>query len=147
MSLAVLGTIAVVATVISVVSSVAGGIAAQSAAEEEAKSIERQGDLSRQEAEIEAQRTQRERDKFLKKQKLAFLKSGVTLEGSPLFVFEETRKESAKEVEAIRRQGGARFTLGQERAEITRARGRAALIGGISSGASTIGSAASVFSS
>lgn len=62
---------------------------------------------------------------------MAFLKSGVTLEGSPLLVLEETRREGAEEVAAIRAGG-------ESRAKTLRAQGRSALIGGFLSGAGDI---------
>ncbi len=105
-----------------------GGISASQAAEEEA-------DLIRQESLIEANRLEREHRKFLAKQSVMFLKGGVTLSGSPLFVLEETREEKKTQVDAEIRSGRAR-------ANIVSNAGRARMIGGF---AGAVGSGTSMF--
>ncbi len=113
------------------VGEVAGGITATTAAEQEADRLDQQAQLINAEAQEEALRVSKERERFRKKQKLAFLKSGVTLAGSPLLILEETKRESAKEVEAIRRRGRAGLFFGQLQARQTKALGRSKLIGSI----------------
>lgn len=120
----------------STVSTVASGFAGQQAAESEASLQEAQASLSKQEADIEADRVDRANTLFRKKQKLAFIKSGLELEGTPLLFLEETRREGAKEVKAIRRRGEAIKGLGFAQASQTRSKGRAKLIGSITKGAS-----------
>ncbi len=105
-----------------------GGISASRAAEEEA-------DLVRQESLAEAERLEKEHRKFLAKQSVMFLKGGVTLSGSPLFVLEETREEKKRQVDAELRSGRAR-------ANIVSNAGRARMIGGF---AGAVGSGTTMF--
>lgn len=111
--------------------SVVQGVMGYQAARDEARLINQQGILEQQEAQEEAQRKANEVRKFAARQKLAFLKNGVRLEGSPLLVVDETLTEGQKEVDAITRRGNALRTLRAQEAQITKNRGRAALIGGL----------------
>lgn len=129
-----------VMAVVSAVSSIAGGVQKQNAARKEARALEDQAILSEQEAKAEAEIHATRVRKFAANQKSAFLKNGVTLEGSPLFVLEDTYKYGQDEVNSIVRSGAARATLYRQKAEIARSEGRAALIGGIGSGVSSIAS-------
>lgn len=117
-------------SVISAGTSLAAGFAGQDAAGREADLLNQQGLIARSEAEAEAERVGTQNRKFKKVQKLAFLKSGVSLFGSPLLVLEETEREGQKEVDAIRRRGFAQQTLFGRKAKIARGKGRQALIGG-----------------
>lgn len=110
---------------------IATGVSQSRAAESEADLQEEQGRIAQQEARVSAERSAKEKRKFLARQKLAFIKNGVSLEGSPLLVLEETLTESQKEIDAIIKRGSAQQRLAGRRAEITRARGRRALLGSI----------------
>ncbi len=138
-------------TAASIVTQVAGAAASRDAAKKEAGLQETQGRIIQAEAEETAENVGEENRKFRARQKLLFLKAGVTLEGSPLLILEETKEEGEEEVEAIQRRGAAQLTLSQQQAEITRSQGRAAFIGGIAgataTGASTIigGASAGIF--
>lgn len=118
--------------------SVAGGFAARDAAKAEASALETQAHLARSEAAAEAERKAIETRKFKARQALAYLKSGVSLIGSPLLLLEETRVEGLRESEAIRKRGAAQSNLYRAQASATRNKGRAALIGGVAQGASTL---------
>jgi len=132
-------TAAIIAfTVISVGAKITAGIQENNAAKAEAKLLEAQGVLTQEEAVAEANRVANDRRKFRKKQKVAFLKNGITLAGSPLLVIEETRRESQMEVDAIVRRGRAQASLAFQQAAITRGGGRAALVSGIFGAASTV---------
>ncbi len=117
-------------TVISTVASVFKGFAAKRAADREAEALQDQASLQREETGREAARVKDERRKFLAKQSLAFVKGGVTLEGSPLLVLEETQTESEKEVQALKTRGAAQFALGTQKAGRAKSIGRSKLIGG-----------------
>lgn len=110
------------------VSQLYGGVEANKQARKQAKIIER-------EAEEKAEAHAKNVSRFEASQKVGFLKSGVTLEGSPMLVLEDTRREGAKEVEAIRRTGRAQ-------AESLRDQGRVALIQGILGGGASFSKAA-----
>ena len=131
-------TAAIIAfTVISVAAKIGAGIQENNAAKAEAKLQEAQGALAQEEAVAEAQRVANDRRKFRKKQKVAFLKNGINLAGSPLLVIEETRRESQAEVDSIVRRGRAQANLAFQQAALTRGGGRAALTSGIFSAAGT----------
>ena len=132
-------------TLISATSKIVKGIQENKAAKAEALLIEEQGALQQQEAVTEAQRQATESRKFRKKQKVAFLKNGITLAGSPLLVIEETRRESQEEVNATVRRGNAQASLAFQQAAMTRNSGRAALLGGIFGAAGTVVAGAAVF--
>lgn len=129
-----------VMTVLSAVSSIAGGMQKQQAANREAQALENQATLTEQEAQVEAQIHATRVRKFAANQKSAFLKNGVTLEGSPLAVLDETYKFGQEEVDSIVRSGAAKAQLYRDKAEISRNEGRASLLGGIGSGVGSLAS-------
>lgn len=131
-------TALIAAAVVSAGASVAGGISANNAAKREAGLLNDQAGLAQNEAQAEAQRRANEVRKFQRTQKLAFLKNGVTLEGSPLLVLDDTIREGQQEVDAIVNRGTATARYYRESAAITKNKGRAALIGGIGSAASSM---------
>lgn len=136
---AVTTTLLATAAVVGAASSVASGVMAQSASRKEASAMRSQGELAAQEAGIEAQRRADEVRRLSKKQKLAFIKNGVTLEGSPLLTIDETKRQGQEEVNAIMRRGYAINSLYNQRADIADREGRAQFIGGIGSGISSLG--------
>ncbi len=101
------------------------GIAQKKAGNEEAKDIRRQASLQKEETLREADRVKTERRKFLAKQGLSYVHSGVTLEGSPLLVLEETTIESKKEVAALKSQAHSQFRFGVDKGERAKKAGRA----------------------
>lgn len=129
-----------VMTVISAVSSIAGGISKNNAAKKEAAALGDQARLAEMESADEARIHARQVRKFSANQKSAFLKNGVTLDGSPLAVLEDTRDSGQEEVNSIMRSGAAKAQLIRDKSEITKSEGRSALIGGFSSAASSASS-------
>lgn len=87
--------------------------------------------VSAREARLEGERV----DEVLRRQKIAYLKSGVTLEGSPLLVMEETRRRGQDNIDEILRSGSASSSAtlqeGRLRSKQLRGTGRSAFIGGI----------------
>ena len=131
-----LETIAIAALVANVGGKIISGFAAKQAAEDEVDRLEDQGALARLENEAEAERVGKQRERFIARQKLAFLKGGVTLEGSPLIILEESEEEAEKEVEALRKRGFALESFAQQQAAATRTSGTARLFGSLASAAS-----------
>ncbi len=135
---------------INAVSEIYKGVQARNAANEEASMLEQQGNIQLQESRTEAglisaeaQRRAKEIRKFAARQKLQYLKNGVTLEGSPLHVLDETFEEGQKEVNLVRQkaqfrllQGNSLYTLQNQKAQQQRNQGRAAFIGGFLNAAS-----------
>ena len=104
------------------------------ASEETAAIAESRGRMVRMEAEAEAQRYQEQAEHFRASQKLAFLKSGVTLSGSPLDVLDESARVEQENLSAIRARGAAGELDWNNQAGEARMTGRAALLSGITSG-------------
>lgn len=127
-----------ISTAISAASSIMGGLSANRAAKQEAGLMEEQGGLAQEEADREAALHARDVKRFRSQQAVAFTKNGVSLAGSPLLVLEDTRATGQEEVDSIVKSGAAERTLYNQRATITRGQGRAALIGGIGQGFSTV---------
>ena len=95
--------------------------------------------MIRMEAEIDAQRFSEQAADFKARQKLAYLKSGVQLSGSPLDVLDETARVANENLSAIRARGKSE-AFGMERAGLDVAqKGRAALIGGGFNAVKTVG--------
>jgi len=82
------------------------GLSANRAAKRESRSLKKQGNLAAEEAEITAQRRTREGERFKARQALGFLKSGISLKGSPLLALAETETETRFQASAIRKAGG-----------------------------------------
>jgi len=97
---------------------------------EQNKEAQIQAGIVQKEANEQADYVREQNDKFYQEQELAFLKSGVILDGSPLMILEETAREGAKDVKNIRDSG---YT----KADSLRRSGRKALLGGISNGIQT----------
>lgn len=94
------------------------------------------------EAEVDAQRYAEQARSFQAEQRMKYVKSGVTLEGSPLDVLNETIRNANETVSAIRARGRASAFDETAKASSIRQAGRAALLKGIIGGASSFGQAA-----
>ena len=125
-------------TAISVGGSIFSGFAANSAANQEAKLQRQQADIALQESQINAQNEAYNQTQAVQKQRLAFLANGVSLDGSPALVLEESKRYGQSQVDAILRQGQAKSSLLTGEAKITQNKGRASLVGGFTSAAGTL---------
>lgn len=96
------------------------------------------GEIRRQN-EREARLEQEQVDETVRRQKLAYMASGVTLEGSPLLVMEQTRIKGQENISEIIAGGesSANATLqeGRLRSQQLKATGRSSFISGLTSGA------------
>ena len=107
------------------------GISANSSARQEAALERQQGDIAMSEAQVNAKNEAFNQTQAVQNQRVAFLANGVTLEGSPAMVLEQSKEYGQSQVDAILRQGAAKKALSDAEATITQNKGRAALIGGI----------------
>lgn len=128
---------AIVGTGFSVGGSIYSGVQTNNSARREAKYIQQQGQIaleqSKKDAEIEAF-NQRQ---AIGNQRLAFLANGVSLEGSPMLITQQSEKFGQQSVDAILAQGANQADLANHKAKIMKSEGRAALIGGILQGTSS----------
>lgn len=115
--------------------SVIEGAFNQQAANATASVLRKQADLSKRETEADIVRYAAEAQTFKASQKLAYLKSGVTLEGSPLDVLDETARISSENISAMRAKGEATAAALRAKGREVKSAGRAALIGGITKAA------------
>ena len=145
-----LGTLGTGLGVLSGVSSIVGGAQSNAAGAQQAELAAQQAEsraieeerIAAREAKIE----QREGEDLARRQKVAFLASGVELSGSPLLVMEETRRRSSENVDEILRSGesasSATRAEGRVQASGLKQTGRQAFISGVGRGVSQIGSSA-----
>lgn len=112
---------------------------------------ERDAKASRQSAEYEAGRKRKETERLLGRQRALYSKAGVTFEGSPLLLMEETAAEGEIDALMIQREGKLRASRYQSEAELSRMKGSAAQRAGYWGAGSTLltggSSAASVYGS
>lgn len=138
-------TTAVVLAGIAATAAVAGGIQQYQAGQTQAKNAKTMALFQAQESERvavrEAQLASEEADATSRKQKLAYLASGVSLEGSPLLVMEETRRKGQENVDEILAGGAASSAAagaeGRISAQNAKSAGRAALMSGLTSAGNT----------
>ncbi len=150
----------------SAAASIASGFAARKAAEDEADAIRgesralrreaelqrEQGELAAEEANREAGRVRKIRQAELSRSNMRFIKGGVTLAGSPLFVLKTQEELDREETEAIEKSGRAQKNLAfakagitdvrssvyNKRSKITKRKGRSSLIGGLGQALETL---------
>lgn len=148
-----IGTIGTGLSILSGVSSIFGGF-------QQRQESNNQADLIMQSSAMQAAETKRlaakealveqeNADEARRRQQIAYLASGVTLQGSPLLVMEETRKKGLENVDEILKAGSASastsMTEGRIRAQGVKAQGRQAFMSGITQGVQTAGSAISAY--
>ncbi len=113
-------------------------VQAQLAREDAAKRAAETERVTTREAELE----RRNIKDVTERQRLAYLASGVTLEGSPLLKLEETRRLGAENIEEIERSGearaGAEIGEGRVVARQAESRGRQQLLQGLVGGAGSL---------
>lgn len=131
--------------IIQAITSRAAGIESQRASKREARAIKKQGAKTAEEARVASERELQEGERFQARQKLSFLKSGVSLEGSPLLALAETEEEFKTRAAATKAAGEARFQLARDRAKNLRIRGRAAILGSTAQSAEAAGQATTAF--
>ena len=119
--------------VMSFITDVFAGRAQNESARMEARQIEHESALAREES-VEQAGLEREKGrKFSAKQRLAFLKSGVSLAGSPLLAQEEVGRETAAQSQSVLQRGYRDQVKESNRAARVRYGGRNAMLQGVSS--------------
>ena len=136
-------TTATVLAGISAASSLVGGMQQQAAAKQQAENAKATAAMQAAEQQrVAAQEARVEKEKVrdvLAQQKVSYLKSGVSLEGTPLLMMEATRLQGEQNVDEILEYGGAAaassLTQGQMKAAQYKASGRQAFMSGLTSAA------------
>ncbi len=119
------------------VSQVAAGFGANAAAQQEATLQEEQGKIALTESQINANNAAFNFTQQVQGQRLGFLASGVSLEGSPTKVLASSKEYAQTQVQSILNQGAAQFNLAQRQAALTISKGRAGIIAGLAQGVGT----------
>lgn len=123
--------VAIGGAVLSGGSQIYGGLQARKAAKEQQAALDAQARLEREAAEFEAIQAGRKFDKLLGTQKARISGSGITLEGSPMMLIEETLRDKAETIENIKKYGQARSDALKAQAGNARDAGRDALTSSI----------------
>lgn len=110
-----------------------GSLGADSAA----GAAESRGRMAMMEAEAEARRYREQGTRFKAHQKLAYLKNGVQISGSPLDALNDTELTIRENMAAIRAAGASRASEYNSAAAQARLGGRVSFLQGILGGAST----------
>lgn len=123
--------------------SVTQGVLANQAARAQSKALEDEGDLLRQESEVEARRLREQTRKNEARQRLSFLKNGVSVAGSPSLVLQETLTEGEDVARSVEGRGRNLRERSRAQAGVSRGQGRSALVSGLGNAAalSAFGSA------
>lgn len=115
-----------------------GGLFGYFAGEQLQEAAESRGRMIRMEADAEATRYAEQARHFKASQKVAFLKNGVTLTGSPLDVLDHDMLTAQQNIDAIRARGAAGQLDAEGQGAAAGSAGRSALIAGITSGSKTL---------
>jgi hypothetical protein len=100
------------------------GLMGMDAADSRAGALRSRAQLLEREAEADAQRYAAEAAAFKASQKMAFIKSGVQISGSPLDVLDETARVTSENLSAIRARGAAQASSLRSEAAATKAESR-----------------------
>jgi hypothetical protein len=116
---------------VAVGTSLYSGYSAKQSSKKQASLMEAQGALQREEAYIDADLILNDGKRFKNEQAMAYISSGVEVQGTPLLLMRETEIESEYEAYRKRKQGDAQMNLANTQAGITRSEGRAQMIASI----------------
>ena len=116
---------------------VVGGLFGFMVSKQAAAAAESRARMFLMEADADAQRYGEQAKTFKSSQKLAFLKAGVQLSGSPLDILAETVRVADENISAIRAKGRADALDAMNGATEARVSGRNALVSGITGAAQT----------
>lgn len=131
---------------VSALSSVMGGMEQQQAANQQSEyamaEATMKGKESARQSVLAASNEKAESERVRRAQKLAYMSSGVSLEGSPLLVMEQTRRTGQANIDEILAAGGsasaASMTEGRVKADSLKSTGRQAFMSGLSNAGSTL---------
>ncbi len=113
------------------------GIEALKAGREEESALKKQAGVAFEEGQAEGKRVQEESERLQTRQRLSFLKSGVSLQGSPLLAIARTEELGKAQADAIRNRGLAQSGLLRSKAKIAGRTGRAQFLGSAAQASAT----------
>jgi len=129
---------AIAGTGVAVVSQIEQGESQKEWSEYNAAVAERDALAAQQSAEYDAEQKRKETEKLLGRQRALYGKAGVTLEGSPLLLMEETASEGELDALMIEREGKIRAGSYQSEAALSRMKGSSAQKAGYYGAGSTL---------
>ena len=131
-------TLMTAATVIGTAGTLISGFQQGRMADYNARLAEQQAAAERSKAKLEEARHRRKVEKLKGTQRAMFAKAGVTMEGSPLLVMEETAAEGELDAMLIRAGGEARAAELYGEASLSRMRGRQRRTAGVMGAGTTL---------
>lgn len=114
------------------------GIMGMSAADAEASSLRSQARLLQTESEADIARYARETETFKAEQAMRYMKSGVTMDGSPLAILDETARVASENISAMRAKTSAQAQAMRSRGASGVAASRVAFLGNLASAGATV---------
>ena len=123
--------------------SIFSGISANKAANKEAALQREQANILLAESQQQADKTRKAGKKLLSQQVSYYTGQGVSLEGSPLAVLQETSNDIQSDIDAILNRGYAQYKLGTTQSKMTKTAGRTAFMGSLFNAGSSLTSSAS----
>lgn len=143
MGVETLVAMAAIGSVASAGGSIFSGIQANKSAKKEAALQREQANILLSESQQQADRTRRAGKKLLGQQVSYYTGQGVSLEGSPLAMLQETSMDIQSDIDAILNRGYAQYKLGTAQSKMTKSSGRTAFIGSLFNAGSSLTSGAS----
>ncbi len=134
-----------VATLVAAGGSVYSGIQQQKAAEASADTAEEAAAATREKAAYDEKMHREKMQKILSSQQAAYGTSGVTTEGSPLLVMEDTARQGELDALAIRYGGDVEAAQKRSAANLYRMQGNTAMTSGIIGAGSSLLSGATKY--
>jgi hypothetical protein len=119
------------ASAVQALSQVGQGFAGMQSANAEAGALEQQANITMQQAQYDAQQKRRSVLQEAADQSEQYANSGVTLEGTPSRILEDTRRQGQQEVNQIQKRGQYSAQLLRTQALRQKQAGRLSLFGGI----------------
>lgn len=126
--------VAAAGAVLSAVSAIQQGRAQQQASNLQADVMQQQAERERQQAAADAGDLQRRNQRLMARQRTLFTAAGVTREGTPLLVEEDTAAEAELERQKVLAGGAVRATRLEQQAELERFSGRVSKQQGLARG-------------
>ncbi len=115
---------------VSAAGSIMSGMMQKGQADQQARALDQQARIAMAEGERDAQNKAISVREFQAEQSVLYAKSGFTLEGTPAYSLERTRRQGQEEVDSILSSSYAKSNLIKTQAAQTRTAGRNAMIGG-----------------
>lgn len=107
------------------------GLLENDATQNEARALKKEASMIEMEGVEAASKTREEGRSFLGEQALSFIRSGISLEGSPLLVLEKTQRDIEDSASSLINRSNREASLTREQARRTQRAGTSSIFGGL----------------